>query len=158
MKMKQLTKYFLTLLLPLVFAAFSLPTVHAEAIPSNVPQETLKVHVIIDQPDLFWNYSFLTKDADLGKPETVKLVWGTGESHRQEKTEVIVSQGKKSGQLSITADRGALVNLQIVVCDAHNTKYGSMSFQVRNNGQTQDITVAPPDSSEPKIDLGSNVQ
>lgn len=156
--MKQLTKYFFALLLPLVFATFSLPTVHAENSPANVPQETLKVHVIIDQPDLFWNYSFLTKDADLGKPAAVKLVWGTGESHRQEKSDVIVSQGKKAGQLSITADKGSLVNLQIVVCDANNTKYGSMSFQVRNNGQTQDITVAPPDSSEPKIDLGRNVQ
>ena len=100
---------------------------------------------------------FLTKDADFGKPATVKLTWGAGDFNRQEKTDTIVTTGKKSGQLAITTDKGILVNLQISVYDAKNTKYGVMSFQVRNNGQTQNITVAPPDSSEPKINLGSNI-
>lgn len=154
--MKQLGRYLLVLLTPLLMSVFSAAPVHAEAIPPAAPTATLTVKVAIDQPDLFWNYSFLTKDADLGKPAVVKLTWGTGDSHREEKTDIIVNTGKKAGQLSVTTTKGILVNLQISVYDAKNTKYGSMSFQVRNNGQTQDITVAPPASSEPLINLGTS--
>jgi len=151
--MKQLRKFLLILFTPLLMSVFCLAPVHAEAIQSDAPQATLTVKVTIDQPELFWNYSFLTKDADFGKPTAVKLTWGTGNAHRQEKTDTIVNSGKKSGSLSIKADKGAIINLQIFVSDAKNTKYGSISFQVRNNGQTQDITVAPPESSEPLINM-----
>lgn len=154
--MKQLGRYLLILLTPLLLSVFSAAPVHAEAIPQAAPTATLTVKVTIDQPDLFWNYSFLTKDSDLGKPAVVKLTSGTGDSSRQEKTDIIVNPGQKAGQLSVTTTKGILVNLQISVYDAKNTKYGSMSFQVRNNGQTQDITVAPPASSEPLINLGTN--
>lgn len=153
--MKQLAKYLLVLVTPLLLSMFNLAPVHAEAIAPVAPAATLTVKVAIDQPDLFWNYALLTKDSDLGKPAVVKLTWGTGDSHRQEQTDIIVNPGKKSGQLSITTPKGTLVNLQIIVYDAKNTKFGSMSFQVRNNGQTQDVTVAPPLSTEPQINLGT---
>ncbi len=153
--MKQLAKYLLLLVTPLLLSMFNLAPVHAETIAPAAPTATLIVKVTIDQPDLFWNYALLTKDADLGKPAAVKLTWGTGDSHRQEKTDIIVNSGQKAGQLSITAPKGMLVNLQIIVCDAKNIKYGSMIFQVRNTGQTQDVTVGPPLSAEPQINLGT---
>jgi hypothetical protein len=153
--MKQLAKYFLFLVTPLLLSLFNLAPVHAEAVAPVAPPATLTVKVTIDQPELFWNYTLLTKDDDLGKPTAVKLTWGTGDSHRQESTDIIVNSGKKAGQLSITTPKGILVNLQIIVCDAKNIKYGSMSFQLRNNGQTQDVTVAPPLSAEPQINLGT---
>lgn len=154
--MKQLVKYLLILFTPLLMSVFYLTPVHAEAIQPNVPTATLTVKVTIDQPNLFWNYAFLTKDADLGKASAVTLTWGTSNIHSKETTDIIVNHGQKSGQLSITAAKGALINLQILVCDANNTKYGSMSFQIRNTGQIQYITVALPDSSEPQINLSNN--
>jgi len=155
--MKHFSKYLLILFTPLLMSMFFLTPVHAEDKQAGNPQATLTVKVTIEQPELFWSYSFLTKDADLGKPTVVKLTWGTGNAIRQEKTDTIVTAGKKGGQLSITADKDSLINLQIFVCDANNMKYGSMSFQVRNNGQTQDITVAPPAFSEPLINLGKPI-
>ncbi len=152
--MGQLAKFVLALF---VFAAFTAVSVdHVQAAPSGPPaMATLKVKVSIDQPDIFWKYTFLTKDADLGKPTDIKIAWSVGELQRQEKTQTVISAGKSSGEVSIVTEKGALVNVQVSVRDAKGIKYGYTSLQVRNNGQTENITISPPESSEPKITWGN---
>lgn len=119
------------------------------------PKATITVKINVDQPDIFWNYTFLTKDSTLGKPANIKLTWSIGEIAAQEKTEVVVNAGKSAGQLAITAEKGALVNIRVSVCDTKNTKLGYIGLQVRNNGQSESVTMSPPEFTEPKITWGN---
>lgn len=133
-----------------IFAGFT-----ANAAAAEAGTATMRVDVRIDQPTVFWNYTFLTKDADFGKPAAVKLKWGIGDTKRQETTQTIVNPGDKKGRLEITTEKGALVNFQVAVVDADNAIHGTLGFQVRNNGQTELVTIAPPDFSEPQITFGA---
>ena len=133
-----------------VFAGFT-----ANAAAAGASTATLRINVTIDQPNLFWNYTFLTKDGDFGKPTAVKLTWGTGDTKRQETTQTIVNPGEKKGHLEITTEKGALINFQVLVLDADNARHGTLGFQVRNSGQTELVTIAPPDFSEPQITFGA---
>lgn len=119
------------------------------------PKATMTVNISIDQPEIFWNYTFLTKDSDLGKPANIKLTWSVGELAAQEKTEVIVNPGKPIGKLAIVTEKGALVNIRVSVCDTKNTQLGYISLQVRNNGQSESVTMSPPEFTEPKITWGN---
>ncbi|VBB09888.1 Hypothetical protein LUCI_5186 [Lucifera butyrica] len=134
-----------------VTAAVS-PVSAASPAPEKVP---LNVKVTIDQPNVFWNYTFLTKNTDLGKPAVVKLTWSTSNIDRKENSEIIVAKGKIGGQTSIPADKDALVNIQVSVFDKDDIKLGTISLQVRNNGQTENIGIAPPDFTEPKMIWGT---
>jgi len=122
---------------------------------ATAPKANMTVKVNIDQPEIFWNYTFLTKDANLGKPANIKLAWSVGETGAKEKTEVVVNAGKSAGQLTIVTEKGDLVNIRVSVCDAKNTKLGYIGLQVRNNGQTESVSMSPPEFTEPNINWGN---
>lgn len=128
--------------------AIALAPVQAEAAPS---QATLTVKVDVDQADIFWNYTFLTKNTDLGKPSSIKLNWSLGDTPTKEKTETLIVTGKTSGKTTIVTDKGALVNINVGVYDNKNKKLGYISLQVKNNGQTESINITPPEFTEPNI-------
>lgn len=152
--MGQLAKFVLALFVFVVFTA--IPVTSVQAAPGEAPPTAkLKVRVDIDPADVFWKCTFLNEDADLGKPTEIKLTWSVGQLQRQEKSQTIVAAGKSSGEAFITAEKGALVNIQIAVCDSRGVKHGYTSIQVRNNGQTENISISLPESFEPKITWGN---
>lgn len=123
--------------------------------PAPAPKATMTVKINVDQPEIFWNYTFLTKDSSLGKPANIKLTWSVGETAAQEKTEVVVTAGKSDGKLAIATEKGALVNIRVAVCDAKNVKLGYIGLQVRNNGQSESVSMSPPEFTEPHITWGN---
>ncbi|MEN6565372.1 MAG: hypothetical protein ABFC57_03635 [Veillonellales bacterium] len=153
--MRQFIKLTLVLMMSAVITGLSLPSAAAAATTATAQsapgQATLTVKATVDQPEIFWKYTFLTKDSDLGKPADIKLVWSFGQTQIHEKTETIVNAGKDSGQLSLVTEKGALVNILLSVRDSKNVNLGSINLQVRNNGQTESISFTPPEFSEPKI-------
>lgn len=152
--MERLAKFVLVLFMFTAFTAVS--AAHVQAAPSGAPATTnLKVKVSIDQADVFWKCTFLTRDADVGKPTDIKVAWSVGQLQGKEKTQTVIAAGKSTGEVSIAAEKGALVNIEVSVRDAKGIKYGYTSLQVRNNGQTENITISPPESSEPKITWGN---
>ncbi|MDU2065580.1 MAG: hypothetical protein E6713_12195 [Sporomusaceae bacterium] len=150
--MKLLTQTILSVFLA-CFALLSIPTTtFAEAAPTA----TMRIDVKVDQADVFWNTTYLTKDSsDFGKAAAVNLTWGIGDTKRQEQTQPLIAPGKGKGRVEITTEKGALINFQVVVLDADKQKHGTLSFQVRNNGQTEYITIAPPDFIEPNLTFGA---
>ncbi len=153
--MSQLIKLTLALLITIVVSVFPNPLAQAEAGQPASSKATLTVQVNIDQPNIFWNYTFLTQNSTLGKPAAIKLVWGLGVVQRQAKNETVVTEGKSSGQTTIVTDKGELINIRVAVCDSKGTTLGFTSIQVKNNGQTETFVMSPPDSTEPKITWGN---
>jgi hypothetical protein len=153
--MSQLIKLTVALFIAIIVSAFPTPSVQAEASQPAPPKANLIIQVNIDQPDIFWNYTFLTKNSTLSKPSAVKLVWGLGVVQRQAKNEIVVTGGKTSGQVTVVTDKGELINIRVAVCDSKGTTLGFTSIQVKNNGQTETFVMSPPDSTEPKITWGN---
>ncbi len=149
--MGQFIRFTLGIVFCIIVSVITSPSAQAASGQAAPAQTTMKVKVSIDQPDIFWNYTFLTKDTTLGKPATVKLVWSVGEVPKSEKTEVVVNTGKTAGQLDISTEKKALVNINAIVYDSKNNKLGVINLQIQNNGQTENITISPPEFTEPKI-------
>lgn len=149
--MRQFIKLALALMMSVVISGLSLPSAEAADSQASPAQATLTLKATVDQPEIFWKYTFLTKDSDLGKPAAIKLVWSFGQTQVHEKSETIITAEKDSGQIKIVTEKGALVNIQLSVRDSKNVNLGSISLQVRNNGQTENVLFAPPESAEPKI-------
>lgn len=119
------------------------------------PTAKLTVNVNIDQSNIFWNYTFLTKDGDLGKPAAIKLIWSRGDSPSKEKTETILIPGKSSGNTTIVTDKGSIVNLRVCVYDVKNNKLGYIDLQVQNKGQSETINITPPEFTQPTMTWGN---
>lgn len=152
--MKQLLRF--TLCCFVLLAASFLVLSPAQAAPSlEKPKAKLSVNVNIDQANIFWNYTFLTKDTDLAKPESIKLIWSRGDSPSKEKSEVIVMAGKSTGKALIETDKGALVNLRVCVYGPKRLKLGTIDLQVLNNGQSEFINITPPEYTEPNMTWGN---
>jgi hypothetical protein len=119
-------------------------------------QAKLKIDVSVDRPETFWACTFVTSDdMVVGKPAKIVLKYSLGLSGVKEKSETIITQGKKSGTFSLDTDKNELVNLEVLVFDAANHKLGSSGFQVRNNGQLEFIVVGPPPVIEPRFNWGA---
>lgn len=152
--MKQLLRFTLCCFVMLAVSVLSLSP--AQAAPSQeTPKAKLTVNVNIDQANVFWNYTFLTKDADLGKPESIKLIWSLGDSPSKERSEALVIAGKSTGKAAIETNKGALVNLRVCVYGPKNLKLGTMDLQVLNNGQSEFINITPPEYTEPTMTWGN---
>jgi len=115
----------------------------------------LMLKVNIDQPEVFWNYTFLTRDGEMGKPASIVVLWDTGEISKASQTAVIINSGKDTGKLDISTEKGALVNYRVSVRDAKDKEVGSISLQVKNTGQTEYVLISPPEFSEPNIVYGN---
>ena len=132
----------------------SLPAQAAtDKLPATATKLTLKVQ--IDQPEVFWNYTFLTRDSEFSKPSIIRIEWGVGNFSGQTKQATLVLDSKSSGKLSINTEKGELVSLNVAVLGAKNLKLGSISLQVRNSGQTETLTITPPEIVEPTFTWGS---
>ncbi|MDR3591256.1 MAG: hypothetical protein P4N41_16505 [Negativicutes bacterium] len=128
-------------------ASFSL----AQASPTKM---TISVQVE-DQTKKFWDYAYLTKDGYLSKAASIQVGWDVGTISKDLKYETAVVQGKNSGDVTITTEKGELVNYRISVRDAKNVELGSISMQVKNKGQTEFYYVALPEFTEPRINYST---
>lgn len=147
--MHRLTKLTLIACLCLFVSALSFSVAQA------APQK-MKISIqITDQAKLFWDYSFLTRDGVLSKPASIQVGWDLGPVSKELKYETAVTQGKSSGDVVIVSEKGALVNYRISVRDAKNVELGSISMQVRNNGQTEYYYVSLPEFTEPQINYSN---
>jgi hypothetical protein len=143
------------LLISVVICVLTSPPAQAATgkLPGTATSLTLQIK--IDQPEVFWNFNFLTRDSDIAKPAIIRIEWSVGDLSGQTKQETLVlDSSKSSGKLSISAEKGALVNLNVTVLGAKNLNLGSISLQVRNSGQTETVTITPPEIVEPKITWG----
>lgn len=151
--MCRLLKVALTLLAVCGMAiAPSSPALAASAPPSPTTKMTVQVEVAT--APIFWKYTFLTKDGDMGSPAAIRVSWGVGDNSRGNNRQVVVEQGKASGRVAIVTEKNALVDMQIQVLSAKNVVLGSYNLFVRNNGQTEVITVTPPEYTEPTFTWG----
>lgn len=149
--MNQILKLIFTVIMIFFASSFFSSSMQASPLPKSQDQAKLTVNVNIDQPDIFWNYTFLTKDGELGKPAVIKLTWSRGDSPSREKSEVIMSSTKSSGKTVILTEKGALVNLRVCIYDTKNTKLGYIDLQVSNNGQSESVNISPPEKTEPTM-------
>lgn len=132
--------------------AFSSPALAAGSTPAPTAKMTVQVNV--DVAPLFWKYTFLTKGGDMAVPATIKVAWGIGDYARSTDRQVVVDTGKSSGKVTIVTEKNALVDMQIQVCSAKNVVLGTYNLFVRNNGQTEVITVTSPEYTEPIFTWG----
>lgn len=139
--MNQLKKVWLGLFLVLCFV---IPLQIGHASPVN-----MTVEVVIDDPSTFWNCTYFVNDGYPSIPSDIKLAWSIGNTST--KTETIIAKGKESGKISILAEKGAVINLQVYVNNTHKEKLGTWSLQVLNNGKTETIRVFPPASVQPEF-------
>ncbi|MDD4600349.1 hypothetical protein SDC9_09099 [bioreactor metagenome] len=153
--MKQIMKTAFALLVALFVTTISSSPVQAASAPDSQDTIKLTVNVNIDQPDIFWNYTFLTKDADLGKPEKIKLIWSRGSSPSKEKTETMLITDKASASTTIITNKGEIVNLRVCVYGPKNMKINTIDLQVRNSGQSETVNISPPEYTEPYMSWGN---
>lgn len=132
---------------------FSSPALAASP---NTTAQTAKMTVQVDvtAAPVFWKYTFLTRDGDMAMPANVKISWGIGDNSRGNNRQIVVEQGKNSGKVAIVTEKNALVDMQIQVYSAKNVVLGSYNLFVRNNGQTEVITITPPEYTEPTFTWG----
>jgi hypothetical protein len=112
--------------------------------PATLTNPTnLTVH--IEVPDkIFWSYNYLTKDEKLAKPATIYLGWAVGATDKETIRQFVMPTTDYKSDLVITTEKNASVNVRIFVRDATNVELGSLSLQIRNHGQTESFTLAPP--------------
>jgi hypothetical protein len=122
---------------------------------ANPVKMTISVNVD-DQSKKFWDYAYLTKDGLLSKAASIQVGWDVGVVSKELKYETAVVQGKTTGNVDITTEKGTLVNYRVSVRDAKNVELGSISMQVKNNGQTEYYYVALPEFTEPRINYSTD--
>jgi hypothetical protein len=141
------------------FLAAGGPLNMVKAAPEQIISNPAKLTVDIQIPDkTFWNFIYLNKDGASGKPAVVKVGWSLGEIAQNTNYQVAVESGKSSGQITITTAKGAMVNLRVSVRDTGNDELGFLNLQVKNKGQKETFSIAPPDYCEPKISYGLDQQ
>lgn len=141
--MNQLKQGLLSVCLLLLFL-IATPFHAANASPAN-----MTVEVIVDNPSTFWASTYYAKEEMPTSAAEIKLEWSIGNSKTQRET--VVLKGKDSGKISIPAEKGSLVNLQVFVVNAKNEKLGTWSLQIINNGKTEAIRVFSPESVQPEF-------
>lgn len=149
--MKQLVRLALAVMLACgVMAGSAQP---AEAADAKDTKLTVKVNIAYDW--IFWDLNFMTKDNYIGKPAVVKVGYFTAGGATGDMTYVpAVTPGKKTGEVTIYTEKGGLVNLEVIVCDAKNNRLGFYNMVLRNKGQTETVTVGIPETVEPQFVWG----
>lgn len=134
----------------IVFALAALPVALVEAAsPSNLV--TLKLRVEVPEKN-FWNCTFLTPESDQpSKPSLIKAEWNFDSLGKNVKSEVIVANGKKSGEIMIISEKGSVVNLDVFVKDAKNVTLGYWGMQLLNKGQTETLEITLPQEIRPQF-------
>lgn len=145
--MSKAMKFTLSLLLIVAFASLTTISGHA-APPSNLATMKLKVEVAEKK---FWDCTFFNKDADASKPSVIKAEWGFGSMGKNVKTAVIVPNGKLTGEVAITSEKGSLVNLDVLVKDTNNKTLGYWGMQLINKGQTETVIINVPEEFRPEF-------
>ena len=146
--MKNLRVIIVLVLVVALLAAASSVCLAAEA------KLTLKVEL---DDKSFWSYPYVTRDGKIHKPAAVQVEWTLGATPKVMKQKVVVAD-KTSGEVVITAERGAIIDLQVFVVDDRDNPLGAGSIQLKNTGQTVKFYVSLPDSTSPVISVDSRVQ
>lgn len=146
--MIKIMKFALSLLLAL--AVTTMPAMFAEAAPPQSDLATLKLKVEVAEKQ-FWDCAFYAKDADPSKPSVIKAEWSFGNMGKNTKSAVLVPTGKLAGEVSITSEKGSLVNLDVLVKDAKNKTLGYWGMQLINKGQTETVIIALPEEFRPQF-------
>ncbi|MBP1764593.1 MAG: hypothetical protein H6Q65_1651 [Firmicutes bacterium] len=134
---------------------FCLP-VQAATPTATAATTPLNLQVQIDQPNIFWNCWFMTPGAETAKPATIKVEWNSNGLAGQTKQTTLPITNKELGQLTIRTEKNAIINIDISVWSANNAKLGSLNMQVINHGQTETVTIAPPERIEPVFTWGNS--
>lgn len=141
--MGHIIKLCLASLACVLFSVTAMPSVQAAS------QATIQVNAEIYNSD-FWDCTFI-KDSILSKPAVVKVEWSFGNNGNKQKEATLIAAGKTKGQVSIVAEKGELVNISICVKNDQNEILGKWGTQLTNKGQSENVTISLPDSSEPVI-------
>ncbi|MBP2644650.1 MAG: hypothetical protein H6Q75_90 [Firmicutes bacterium] len=142
------------------FGLTSLSLSQVQAAPSGGAdsQATVNIEVKVDNPTIFWDLSYLTKESLIAKPAYIKIDWDAkADTVKTSGSETVVMNGASSGKLSIRTTKDTQINYQVIIVGTNNTILGTLSMQVRNSGvQNKVITVSPPEISLPNIVYGDN--
>jgi ABC-type sugar transport system substrate-binding protein len=142
--------FVLTLLLALVLVpAMCL----AAAQPADKPQKML-INAYIANPKFFWSYPYITRDGFSRMPAAVQVVWSTS-SGLESKKAIVIQTGKDKGQVEISSEKNAYIDIELQVIDAKKVVLGKSSLQVRNNGKDVSFVVYPPEITTPTIELAN---
>ena len=141
--MNHIIKICLVSLVCVLFSITALP-VAAAASPATIQ---VKAEVFDSN---FWDFTFI-KESIPSKATSIKAEWSLGNTGKNPKTSTIILAGKTSGQIDISSEKGELVNLNVCVINAKNEVLGKWSMQITNKGQTETITIALPERTEPLL-------
>jgi len=148
------SSFFVMAFFALLVFGFSSPVAAAAQDQSFASPTHLTLTIELWDDKTFWNYSFLTKDGKAAKPATIQVIWDAGDPSKQATIPVVFPAGQYKSDVVLTTEKKAMVNIRVSVRDANNVELGSLSLQIKNHGQTESFTIAPPDFTEPKITYG----
>lgn len=138
----------LALFVALLLAA---PVCSAAAQNPDKPTRML-VKVDIVDPNLFWSYPYIGRDGKARVPAAVQIAWSTT-SGLDSQTGTLVVAKQDRGQLAITTEKDAFVDIEVQVVDAKKIILGKASLQVRNTGKDIAFAVYPPEYTTPSIEV-----
>lgn len=127
------------------------PVCSAAAQSLDKPTKML-VKVDIVDPNLFWSYPYIGRDGKARVPAAVQIVWSTT-SGLDSQTGTLAVAKKDRGQLAITTEKDAFVDIEVQVVDAKKIILGKASLQVRNTGKEIAFAVYPPEYTTPSIEV-----
>lgn len=137
-------------LLTLTLLAVSLLPLPVYAAPQS-DLATLKLKVEVTDK-AFWDCTYMTPDMDHpSKPAVIKAEWSFGNLGKNSKTEVIVANGKLTGEVAITSEKGSILNLDVTVKNEKNVTLGYWGMQLINKGQIETILISPPEEIRPQF-------
>ncbi|MDT8902095.1 hypothetical protein [Anaeroselena agilis] len=136
-----------------LFAAMLLAAPVCSAASQDLDKPTrmlLKVDVV--DTNMFWSYPYISRDGKARVPAAIQVVWSTT-SGLDSKTETMAVAKSDRGQVAITTEKDAFVDIEVQVVDAKKTILGKASLQVRNTGKDVAFVVNVPDITSPVIEL-----
>jgi hypothetical protein len=136
-----------------LFVALLLAAPVCSAAAQNLDKPTkMLVKVDVVDPNLFWSYPYIGRDGKARVPAAVQMVWSTTSGLSSE-TGVLAVAKKDRGQITITTEKDAYVDIELQVVDAKKVILGKASLQVRNTGKEIAFVVNVPDVTAPSIEL-----
>lgn len=136
-----------------LFVALLLAAPVCSAAAQNLDKPTrMLVKVDITDPNLFWSYPYIGRDGKARVPAAVQMVWSTNSGLSSE-TGVLAVAKKDRGQIAITTEKDAYVDIEIQVVDAKKIILGKASLQARNTGKEIAFVVNVPEVTAPSIEL-----
>ncbi len=136
-----------------IFAALLLAAPVCSAADQNLDKPTrMLVKVDIVDPNLFWSYPYICRDGKARVPAAVQIVWSTTSGLTSDTGTVVVAK-KDRGQLAITTEKDAFVDIEVHVVDAKKVVLGKASLQIRNTGKDIAFAVYPPEYTTPSIEV-----